>query len=378
MANDNIAAIIISDVHLGALGSNNVQFNSFLKRLSTSPSANLIVAGDFFYLICESVTNLNRRCEQTLDLLKGLQDKGITISEAIGNHEIPVVDPYETPQYSIEEATFQDRKNELKKCLDAGDRVKQVLDKMILGQYLLLERTDGKWVMTAYDSIARVAINPESQFHVLILHGYQLEKKTDTLAKLWKEALEAPDDMKDLIDVFFSGMSKSFEDVFKDENWEQGPDFVKARYDANRKLRKTGPEARDQLFKLVDANPAKARAFMTGFLHSQSKRKYEPIFNDAKTFLDANPNLVGKLNYFMFGHTHEEGVDKELSPTTLVNTGAWQHVKKMTYIQLFDDGNFKIKSVRSLTYWLYVLLGISLIVGQVLLIIWIVYWFLTR
>ena len=372
MAKDNIAAILISDVHLGALGSNHSQFNSFLKRLIASPNIHLIVAGDFFDLICESVQNLNERSQTTFGLLNNLQNNGVTISEAIGNHEIPVIEPYEAESFSIEANAFQDRLNTMKEHLDAGNNVKQVLDKMILGQYLLLERTDGKWSITPFDSTSNVMVNPSSQFRVLITHGFQLEKKTENLCKLWKDALEAPDDVKDLIDVFFSGTAKSLEDVFKPKNWEQGPDTVKASFNSHRNLRKKGSQARDKLFQFIDENPENLQAYINGFIHSKSKRAYAPIFNDAKNFLNGNPNLKD-INYFMFGHTHEVGIDKDSPPTTLVNTGAWQHVKKMTYIELYDDGDLKVKKIRSWTYWMYILLGILLIIGQIMAILGLVY-----
>ncbi len=366
MVKSTIVAIVVSDVHLGAIGSNKPQFKSFIKRLMTYPKLHLILAGDFMDLMCEPISHIDEGAQEIFRAIQTLQEKGTEICWLLGNHEIPVTGPYDAIPASLSDENFRERMDNFKLKLTATKNFLKILPKVKFGQYALLEKSGNSWEVQTYDSILRVQLNPASECHALVAHGFQFDNTTPNHCETWKNAIDSPDSLKDIMDFFFNAAIRQIRNVFKPSKWEAGSEAVKNAIQTHKNLHKHTTES-TSLIQMIDEHPTQVQEYSLEYMKTITKRDYNlpTIFRDIWHLLNNIPN-IHDLSHVIFGHTHEMQVAESPGNATIINTGGWQHVRKMTYIEIDNAGNFYVKQLLSRTYLLNLLLGISLVAGIII------------
>jgi UDP-2,3-diacylglucosamine pyrophosphatase LpxH len=388
-------AIIVSDIHLGAIGSNHAQFKKFLAEINDPdmyPNLRiLIIAGDLFDLLFISPRGLRKRFTAILKELTKLQDKGIKIVYILGNHEIPVSGPYEAPlqpeghnatsvNCSIEQYNFFGWSEWYRGKLGSTGLLGNFIERALLCQYVVIERNSDNWKITPCNAIQELGESPSSSLtfpiitnqpatspaKLLVCHGYQCKSTTLDFALTWEACLLLPDELKDILGLMYFISPAS---VFRYLSLVGNNPAAKNIETSDPELQETINKVRNHL---KNAPPEQNKLEHYFRALSQSLiRKREPEgardCQEAAEFVECYPELAG-ITHFLFGHTHWV-YEQEIHGIRYINTGAWQGVPWLTHVEIDSKGNCEILEDRAKAFWpslIFGTLSLALVIATVL------------
>ena len=376
-------------MHLGALHTKKSFFDLFLSSLCFSLEKEkfknlkaLIILGDCFDLIMDTHQDLLQFgvYQNILEKFDELHQKSdFRLVFALGNHEVPVIDNYDD--------NFFDNKD---KMLDKFNKMQKEMGlnysfftKDIFAQYVLLQPVDyGKSepVIKLYDTkqemVNNRAVNTftldaktqSTDFNnYLMVHGYQFDPDLTVFAKIWNLGLMGSISLiKQMGDVIWNGFLKRI--------YNKGKRLVFFTQD---KIEHMIKKVAEKFFKKENIQKDEKRK---EDIHENLSIKYkiaehrEAIRENRKTidkiikylpFLE-NLGYTEPINHVIYGHTHdrlrpiEKMYSREIQPSQqqfqvevvteekkflISNTGAWQHVKKPSFVEIHSNWKVNTKVI---------------------------------
>jgi len=345
---DNSAMILVlSDVHLGDIYCRRDEFLKFLliilefRKSGKLPHLRaIVILGDFFDFAWSTIENLvwNRQFTEIYDILQAINNKGVEIIIALGNHEIST-----RGFYNIE---FEDRKKRFLEKLRVNGFNYNFLNESTICQYVILGPNSlNKTVITLFDSIYNINFNEYgilpsennkktiilehiklmNKYQYLMTHGYQFEgwfKHHIFLAPIWESYVE--EDMERvLLNEIWYGL-KQFNLLITGENIEHVAternldisDYSSSRMEKDlikidKKLAYNGRNVKNNIY-------------FRRILQFLKKYSLQPI------------------THVIFGHSHEIGMSN-VNDIVMMNTGCWVADKIPSYIEIYHDGDSKVK-----------------------------------
>lgn len=377
--NPNAMALVLSDVHLGALHTKKSFFDLFLSSLCYSLEKEklknlkaLIILGDCFDLIMDTHQDLLQFgvYQNILDKFNQLHENpDFNLVFALGNHEVPVVDNYDNN-------FFTNKDKMLKKFDTMQDEMGlnySFFKNDIFTQYVLLQPEEYgksepliKLFDTRQDIVKDKAVNTlplgvktqSTEFNnYFMAHGYQFDPGLAGFARIWNLGLMG---------------SISFIKQIGDRIWNG---FIRKIYKRGKKLVYFAQDKIDQMVKKITDKYIKKKNLNTAQKqevhenvnikcksenHREAIRENEESIKKIVEFL---PDLISMgydvpINHVIYGHTHdtlrpvEKWFSREVQPSinqfqvdieseerkfSISNTGAWQHVEKPSFIEIHTD-----------------------------------------
>jgi UDP-2,3-diacylglucosamine pyrophosphatase LpxH len=380
--------LVVSDIHLGASGSNYKRFVRFLEEINRNTGnkwANLkliMILGDFFDLCMETYEglttddyyNIFSKLDILLETLR--KDKKIEVIVLLGNHEIPVVDSYPSPVDNFKhfKQIFFEHFN---KAFSKNNRNPKFFNKNRFCQYAILKSLNNGADLILFDSkddlevytknattnnyLDKITIDNVNLSHrrmFLFAHGHQFDD--DIMIKigrpLWREAIETDSrPIKRFINCLYNKMVSQ---TFKSATSE-----IQLREHIDKELNKEGIKISEILESEIPKKIAEIRNLKEAQYQSKKNDRIKdletPLFPETKplgvpllkreTTFDRIRTFLKKMNLIeitdvIFGHTHVEQQEYEDIPTyengiEIINDGAWQHNEiYSTYGSILSDG----------------------------------------
>lgn len=371
-------ALVLSDVHLGALHTKKSLFNLFLSNLllrlerGDLPDLKaLIILGDCLDLIMDTYEDLLQfgLYHNILDKFETLhQMKDFHLVFALGNHEIPVVGDYNnafTTNKNIMLQTFNDQQKKMNLNYS-------FFTKDIFTQYVFLQPEVGtlKPLIKLFDReqdilnnnvINTYSLNVEPQStdlnYYFMTHGFQFDPNLNISSKFWNLGLANPFSLiKQIGDGIWNGFFKKIYDKTR-----------RLVYYTQNKIKKmikkeTKRYIKDNNCQLNNAQNQQLKKELNIKLESENHREVirdnQGSINNIVKFI---PNFVNNgipISHVIYGHTHDrlrpisKWFDTQVQPSpnqfqvqvvsqqskfSISNTGAWQHVKKPSFIEIHTD-----------------------------------------
>ena len=371
-------ALVLSDVHLGALHTKKSFFDLFLSSLLNRLERGdlpdlkaLIILGDCFDLIMDTYQDLlqfglYQNIYDKFEILYQMKDFHLIF--ALGNHEIPVVGNYNntfTRDKNNMLQIFNNQKNNigLNYSFFAND---------IFTQYVLLQPEVGtsKPLIKLFDREQDIlnnnvrntySLNVEPQStdlnYYLMAHGFQFDPDLSIFSNFWNLGLANPFSLiKQIGDGIWNGFFKKIYDKTKE-----------LVYYTQKKIKKmikkeTKRYIKDNNCQLDNAQNQQLKKELNikweSENHREDIRDNQGCINNIVKII---PNFVNNgipINHVIYGHTHDRlrsisklfnrqvqpgqqqfqfQVVSQQSKFSISNTGAWQHVKKPSFIEIHTD-----------------------------------------
>lgn len=385
--NRNTLALVVSDIHLGALHTKKSYFDLFLSSVCYDfehdrlPNLRtVVILGDFFDLIMDTHKDL-LQFKPFNNILTNLdklyQKETIDLVITPGNHEIPVVDDYD--------ANFKKEKSNLledfKTAQTQSNRKNLDCDFLFLKkpevfpQYAILSNDDDKTTnLDLFDTKIEISNNnpikniplnvvidtPQSN-NLLMTHGYQFDPRRNLFAGIWKLGLKKTGKIiKTIGNAIWNGVLHKI--------YRKGKRLLDFGNGDQEKLKGVIEKTTDKYIKKGKAynlsNTDKENIKENVNIKYQSDMKREEIKTNEPFISTITENFLpdlydrgypNRINHVIYGHTHykvfsalrdilrrerketeqyQTQVEPELS---ISNTGAWQHVLKPSFIEIRTD-----------------------------------------
>ena len=372
-------ALVLSDVHLGALHTKKSFFDLFLFSLMDKLERGdlpdlkaLVILGDCFDLIMDTYEDLLqfRLYQNILDKFDILhQMKEFHLIFALGNHEIPVVGDYNK--------TFTTNKNDMLQIFNNQQKKNNLkysfFTNKIFTQYVLLQPEGdekSKPVIKLFDTeqdiltnnvLDTLYLNTETLStdinNYLMTHGFQFDPNLTKFSGFWNLGLLNPFSLvKQIGDRIWNGfLKKIYEKTRRLVYYAQSKikkmiEKEAKRYIKKKKYQLTGKE-KQQVDKEVNIKWESDN-------HREAIRDNAGCINNIVNFIPRLVNNGIPINHVIYGHTHDRlrptvkwfrrGVQlsqqqfqvqvvSQQSKFSISNTGAWQHVKKPSFIEIHTD-----------------------------------------
>ncbi|MHA2007365.1 MAG: metallophosphoesterase [Promethearchaeota archaeon] len=350
MSENKPIILVLSDVHLGSLGSEKNLFIQFLSRIINGEYGNelqaLIILGDFIDLCMDIPRTLLKRkkIQKIFTLLLEIKKK-MNLVFLLGNHEIPVTGDYDEK--------FERRKKKfLYKFRNCN--FKDLFNKELYYQYALLKKEDIDNVLSLYNSREQIENNPvnklkiigldlSSDYRCLMTHGYQFESEVYRVfvGQLWKSLISSNDfGVKETHDYFWNQIIKKGRKI-KPIGFERMKEELA-------KLKRKSIESMDKIFSglnLFEFHFIKASMrVMKRWYRVASKPNY--FLDEIKEFLEDDDYDFSKINHVIYGHFHfkdKSVVTINQQQVEVINDGSWQHTQP-SYLEICNEGKIFLKS----------------------------------
>ncbi|MFW9825546.1 MAG: metallophosphoesterase [Candidatus Thorarchaeota archaeon] len=349
----NPLILIISDVHLGALKSNLVQFSLFLDKIETGKFGKklqvLIILGDFLDL-CTSVENalfMDEKITRILDQLLELKKK-VKVIFVPGNHEIPITSSVLSGSYDEKfkrrkEKFLEKFRNTIVEHLFKSDEISQyiILSKLKRDSCLLLFESQDQIFNKPIRKIKIKNLDLEDNYNCLMVHGYQFDSDVFRffVGPIWKSLISYHNfEVKEAYNYFWNEIIKENRKIKKITLDDMKSDLIR--------LKHLPPEAIDILFSELSSlefNIVKLNMrIMKKWENAKDTRYY---INGINEFFDEVECDLTMINHIIYGHSHIKGISYEIilnNETEVVNDGAWQHTEP-SYVEIHKGGKIILK-----------------------------------
>jgi len=320
--------IVVSDVHIGAYNSlsrigndnpyneNVIDFIKMLENISEDINyfSALIILGDFFDLITstyESIIN-NIDFQKINNYFKDFKNNKIPVILALGNHEIPVNNDYNTD--------FTNRKNEIIKNFGGLNNIDFCQGVLIKKSSIKFKKRDIRKI----GDTSEESVKSYDNCNLLFVHGFQFQNRrlrNFFAKKIWNPLLKEQDlVVKEYINLLWN--------KYLLENRPMGEiDEILDEY--FNQLRITGSS--------WYINRRRIRSYIKGY-------KLYKFFIKNKTNERYNNRIVKflqrfiKTDYYLFyGHTHLCQENLKIGKYLISNPGTWINTTETSCIKI----NFK-------------------------------------
>ncbi|MFW9894336.1 MAG: metallophosphoesterase [Candidatus Thorarchaeota archaeon] len=353
MDNSNPLILIVSDVHLGALKSNLVQFSLFLDNIGNGKFGKklqvLIILGDFLDL-CTSVENIlfmdekiTRILEQLLELKKKLK-----ILFVPGNHEIPITSNVLSGTY---DEKFKKRKEKFLRKF-RNTIVEDIFLSNEICQYLILSKLKKESCLLLYESQDQIYNKPihkvkiknlelENNYSCLMVHGYQFDSNVFRffVGPIWKSLISYHNfEVKEAFNYFWNEIIKEHKKIKPITLEDMKSDLIR--------LKNLPPEAIDILFSELSSlefNIVKLN--MRIMKKWENTRDFNYYINGIKEFFEEAECDLTMINHIIYGHSHIKGISTEIilnNQVEVINDGAWQHIEP-SHAEIHQGGKIYLK-----------------------------------
>ena len=343
------SVLVTSDVHLGDKFCRRDNFSNWLLSIFESRKKGklpylraLIILGDFFDLIWNAVENLcsNNNFIEIYELLQALRNNGIEIIFVLGNHEIST--------WGFYNWEFSHRKKSFLEKLEINDFSFGFLNENIVCQYVILSHNSiNKPVLALFDSIYDIKFGEHGQissgaanreiilkhkplideYCYFMAHGYQFENKFlhhMFLAPLWKSFVE-DDNERDVLNEFGYG--------FKQLNMDITPENIE-RVASNNNI-----DISEFPTNKIKKDLSKLDKRLK---HDGRNINYEIYHQQITEFMKVE--RLQQITHVIFGHSHVSETS-QIEGLTILNASCWIKNKESYYIEIYTDGNSKVKEV---------------------------------
>lgn len=370
--NENSMVLVVSDIHLGALKAKHDQFKDFLNAIINKINTNnefkknfraLIILGDFFDLITDSYKDISENYKAIFDLLDKLQTKKIYVIITLGNHDICVIGNYDRK--------FNKRKRKLIKNFKKKNFKWAFLKDENFWQFIFLRKDKNEeWELALFDSInnaieettfkkkikrkiplnIKVPSSVDKDYNCLLTHGYQFDPNLTNFAPIWCFGIEYSSDlMKEIADGVWNGVVKPII-----ESGEKISSFDDIQIESKIKIEfQTQEQSYKVKYKkeLKERQKKEIKILMEYIKNSEIKRdRIKENDNYNKEIIDTflpkleEEGYSSKITHIIYGHTHQYQEETKIDNKILiVNTGAWQHVDKPSFVEIYLDGTSMVK-----------------------------------
>ena len=352
--NPDTMLIVVSDVHLGGVFFNYDAFTGFLQSIKSFLAENktfrktlkgLIILGDFFDLLMDTYARVADSFPEIYRLLSELQQEGIQIVFALGNHEISVVGNYH--------AGFRKRKIKMMRAFQNESFTPIFLKDGNICQYLVLRLTKKReWALGLYETneitstpFGSILLGKASgkkglirgkEWQCLMAHGYQFDKvQTQAFGLLlWNGLLDAKIEVKESVNRFYH--DTNVRDLVSKGKATEGKIKDAFKKWASKNLEKSKWW---QQIKMIKQEII--RNTMLSMLKIDSQRKKMININEKLyRFLQKSP--FQEITHVIYGHTHKpetstvEGIE-------VTNTGSWAHDHTPSFVEITTNGVINLR-----------------------------------
>lgn len=346
--------LTVSDVHLGALKSNLVQFSHFLNKIINGDFGTdlqaLLILGDFLDL-CTSVKETFLTDEKILNILNQLLEikKKIHLIFVPGNHEIPVTSSVFSGNY--DEKFKKRKKNFLTKFKNSI--VEELFTTNMVCQYIILSKWEDESTLLLYDSqdqihndpINEVRINHldlEEDYKCLMLHGYQFDSDVFRffVGPIWKSLISYHNfEVKEAYNYFWNEIIKEHRKIKPITFEDMKNDLIRLKHLSLEEIERIFSDLSSLEFNVVKLN----MRIMKKYDHAKADDYY---INGVNEFLEEAECDFSGISHVVYGHTHIKGVSSETimsHEVRIINDGAWQH-SNPSYAEIDKEGKINLKS----------------------------------
>jgi UDP-2,3-diacylglucosamine pyrophosphatase LpxH len=349
MGEINPKILVVSDIHLGSLDSEENLFIQFLKKIINGEFGNelraLIILGDFIDLCTDIPKTLLKR-EQIQEIFTLLLEikKNLNLIFLVGNHEIPVTGDHDD-KYTRRTEKFLSKF----KSSNFGE----LFDNKIYCQYLLLKKINNQDMLLLYDKREQIEENPVSKilidglelaedYRCFMTHGYQFDGDVYRffVGQIWKSLISRNKfEIKETYDYFWNEVIKNGRKI--------KPVTLRMMIEELAHLKNMSIESQDILFSglnILEFNLIKANMRILKKWERASKPDY--YFDEIKRFLEDDEFDLSKINHLIYGHSHHKEVYNGTvngHSIEIINDGSWQHIEP-SYVEIFKKGILRLKS----------------------------------
>lgn len=350
MGEANPKILVVSDVHLGSLDSEEDLFIQFLRKIVNREFGKelraLIILGDFIDLCTDTPKTLLKR-EQIQEIFTLLLEikRNINLIFILGNHEIPVTGDYDEK--------FKRRKEKYLTRFKSRN-FSELFDDEIYSQYILLKKVNNEDLLLLYDTREQIEENPvnkikieglelEESYRCFMTHGYQFDGDVYRffVGQIWKSLISRNKfEVKETYDYFWNEVIKNGRKV--------KPVTFRMMIEELANLKNVSIESQYSLFSELnnlEFNLIKANMRILKKWERASKPDY--YFGEIKKFLEDDEYDLSKINHLIYGHSHHKEVYSGTvngHPIEIVNDGSWQHVQP-SYVEILNRGKINLKSI---------------------------------
>ena len=335
--NDNII-LIFSDVHLGNFTSKIHLFKSFLSKIleekQWSTLEYIFILGDFLDLLFDTLPAIKNKHDDILSLISRIyKELDLKIIYVLGNHEIPVnKNPFNDEYFN----SFEESKRVLLKKFEKNDFNYDFFQEKLTCQYIILKNThNNNLKLFLHDSLYSKPIDIfsidnisiDNKISCLLTHGHQFDgiETRYIVSIFWRILLESPDQAyKDLADYMW--------------NWviRRGRKISNLTFD----------EVKSKV-KGIDLNTFKTMKFSMRIIEKfERKRLRKKYYIKQITEYMEDLKDPEEFNTIIYGHSHEKhDIVKNINnkKVRLINSGAWQHVLKPSFITIDKSGTITLR-----------------------------------
>jgi UDP-2,3-diacylglucosamine pyrophosphatase LpxH len=331
LMNEEPDVLVISDTHVGAIGSHasllDRTLNSIDRYLENGNKLQaLLILGDYYDNICQDASGV-KTVPEIINIFNKLDKlcNRTKVKITLGNHEIPI-------KYGLGLFyNFGKTRDAFVKMLSkhANGQFSTFLNPGNFCQYISMA-TDGSGNVTisTYDDLGGLKATTNGK--ILMTHGYQFfPKENDVCGIIWKELMRGSKEAKEMIDILYNANVKDHSD-----------ETVQGIHDA------IGKPGKYEKLKLEDIKQARKQQELWYKKREEDNRDVDFRKREIETFLKKN-----KLTSFpkvIYGHTHK-AVSFTIpvpgnSNVDVYNTGTWQHVAPTVIGIKVKDGQFAISA----------------------------------
>jgi UDP-2,3-diacylglucosamine pyrophosphatase LpxH len=333
LASEEPEVLVISDTHVGAIGSHATLLDNVLTSIENSlESGNskiqgLLIIGDFFDYICQDASALESipEVQNVFSKVDKLANR-IKVKVTLGNHEIPIA-------YGLEAKTYNFGKhrdafvNMLKE--HANGQFETFLDPSNFCQWVSISNEGGDTItITGHDDINELK-GASCDGKILLSHGYQFfPKENDVYGVVWKNLMHNPEEAKEVIDIMYNAKHVDPADEMDDVKEAVG---------------KPGHRFERLVWEELVEHVKKHQNWVKQREENNKAEAYRQ--KEIEKFLQKN-NLEG-LSNVIYGHTHKaEHLTIPFGSNTVevYNTGTWQHLPPTMIGIKLKEGQFAISA----------------------------------
>jgi UDP-2,3-diacylglucosamine pyrophosphatase LpxH len=329
LTNEEPDVLVISDTHVGAIGSHAKLLDRTLGSLDAaldngSKMQALLIIGDFFDYICQDPSGLVKLPEITNVFAK--IDKlcsRINVKIALGNHEIPV-------RYGIGAFyNFAKKRDGFVKMLvkHAEGQFSTFLKPSNFCQYISIT-SDGSDKMAITTHVDLKDLKGTTTGKVLLSHGYQFfPGENDVFGIVWKDLMHNLPEAKEIIDILYNA------------------DIKKHSSDTVEGIHATvGKPGKYERLKLEDIK--QARKQHDSWIKKREENNHDVNYRKHEIEKFLQKNKLTSYSKVIYGHTHKaEHFTISVAGASSVdvfNTGTWQHLPPNLIAIKLKDGQFSI------------------------------------
>ncbi len=318
-------ALVLSDVHLGALHTKKSLFNLFLKSLldrlerGVLPDLKaLIILGDCFDLIMDTYEDLLQfgLYQKILDKFEDLHKMNdFHLIFALGNHEIPVVEDYNNTFTQYKNNMLQNFNNQQKKM----NLKYSFFTKDIFTQYVLLqpEVETSKPLIKLFDTeqdilnnnaINTYDLNGEPQStdlnYYLMAHGFQFDPDLGKFSHVWNLGLSITSNLvKQIGDGIWNGfLKKIYDKTRRLVYYTQDMVNKMIKKEAKKYIKKNKCPLSNIEKQQVDKE---VNIKWESDNHREAIRDNQGCINNIVNFIPRFVNKGIPINHIIYGHTHD-------------------------------------------------------------------------